>query len=68
MRDRGSEFHGALTTTFTSILSNIFVDRRLGGSGLPADLLIRSAVPRIIISRNNASLHLDLDASLVGSQ
>lgn len=65
IRDRGSDFHGALTTAFTALLADIFVERRLGGSGLPADLVIERAVPRITTSGSNASLHLDLDAILV---
>lgn len=65
IRDRGSEFQGALTTAFASILTDVFVERRLGASGLPADLVIRRAVPRVTATGGNASLHLDLAASLV---
>lgn len=65
IRGRGSDFHGALTSAFAAILSEIFVERRLGASGLPADLVIRSAVPRLTMSATNASLHIDLDATLV---
>lgn len=65
IRGRGSEFHGALTGAFAAILTDIFVERRLGASGLPADLVIQSAVPRVAASDGNASLHLDLAASLV---
>jgi hypothetical protein len=65
LRGRSADFHGALTTAFATILSEIFVERRLGASGLPADLVIRSAVPRVTMSDTNASLHFDLDATLV---
>ena len=65
MRDRGADFHGALTRAFTSLLSDLFVDRRIGASGLPADLVIRRAVPSVTVTATNASLHLDLDAGLV---
>ena len=65
IRGRSAEFHGALTAAFATILSEIFVERRLGASGLPADLVIRSAVPRLTMSSTNASLHFDLDATLV---
>ncbi len=65
IRGRGSEFHGALSTAFAAILTDIFVERRLGASGLPADLVIERAVPRVTASGGNGSLHLDLAASLV---
>jgi len=65
IRGRSADFHGALTSAFARILSEIFVERRLGASGLPADLVIRSAVPRLTMSSTNASLHFDLDATLV---
>lgn len=65
IRGRGSEFHGALSAALAAILTDIFVDRRLGASGLPADLVIKSAVPRVTATGGNASLHLDLAASLV---
>jgi hypothetical protein len=65
IRGRSADFHGALTSAFAGILSEIFVERRLGASGLPAELVIRSAVPRLTKSATNASLHFDLDATLV---
>ena len=46
----------------------LFVQRHLGASGLPAELVITKAVPRITISGTdaaaNASVHLDLDGEL----
>ncbi|HEY1553504.1 MAG TPA: hypothetical protein VGF94_01660, partial [Kofleriaceae bacterium] len=36
LRDRGADFHGALTTQFTRLVETIFTDRQIGG--LPADL------------------------------
>jgi hypothetical protein len=65
LRDRGSQFHGELTRTFTKLLSDIFVDQRVGASGLTADLVIRGVVPSVKITGDNASLHLELDASLI---
>ena len=60
VRGRGAEFHGALTTAFTEILSDIFVDRRLGASGLPAELVITGVTPNI----SGGTLHLELAAKL----
>jgi hypothetical protein len=60
-RDRGGDFHGALTEAFAHLLSDIFLERRVGASGLPADLVIRSAVPTLAA---HGTLHLDLDATL----
>ena len=63
LRDRGGELHGALTTAFAQLLSDIFVGR-LGASGLPADLVIHSATPSVITTMPNATLHLELDGTL----
>jgi hypothetical protein len=60
MRGRGGEFHGALTSAFTQILADIFVDRHLGASGLPAELVITGVTPNI----TGGSLHLELAAKL----
>ncbi len=65
IRGRSADFHGTLTSAFARILSEIFIERRLGASGLPADLVIRAAVPRLTMSTTNSSLHFDLDATLV---
>jgi hypothetical protein len=64
LRDRGADFHGALTKTFTDLLANIFVNRRVGARGLSADLVIHSASPSVKLSGNNGSLHLELDTTL----
>ncbi len=64
MRDRTRDFHGALTQTFATLLSEIFVERRLSDSALPAELVIQRAVPRLTTSGRNGSLHLDLEATL----
>lgn len=61
IRDRGDEFHGALTQAFATLLSDIFVDRTLGAEGLPAEIVISSAVPTLAKS---GTLHLDLAAKL----
>ena len=65
IRGRGAEFHGALTDAFTALLTDIFVDRRLGAPGLPAELAIRSVVPGVA---GNGTLHLQLDGSLVPTE
>lgn len=64
LRDRGSEFHGELTRTFAKVLDDIFVDQRVGASGLTADLVIRSARATMANEGVNGSLHLELDAAL----
>ena len=67
IRDRGADFHGELTRTFATLLSDIFVEQRLSDSALPVALVIKSARPSVITGASNASLHLDLDAELVSS-
>lgn len=67
LRDRGADLHGELTQAFARLLADLFVHRRLGASGLPADLVIRAATPSVMLTPGdprNASLHLDLDAGL----
>ncbi len=64
LRDRGSDFHGELTRTFTKLIADVFVDQRVGASGLSADLVIHAATPSVRIEQNNGSLHLELDAAL----
>jgi hypothetical protein len=61
LRDRGAEFHGALTDAFSQLLAQIFVERRLGAAGLPAELAIRGVTPTLI----GSTLHLELDAAIV---
>jgi len=63
LRGRAGELHGTLTTTFATLLSDIFVGR-LGAVGVPADLEIRSAVPTVHPAARNATLHLELDAAI----
>lgn len=64
IRGRGAEVHGALTIAFVKILSDIFVDRRLGFAGMPGELVIRGALPSVTLAPANATLHLDLDAAV----
>ncbi len=61
VRDRGSEFHGALTEAFSGLLIDIFVDRSLGTEGLPAEIVISRVVPSLA---SGGTLHLDLTAIL----
>ncbi len=61
VRDRGAEFHGALTEAFATLLTDIFVNRAVGAEGLPAEVVIARAVPAITAA---GTLHLDLTASL----
>jgi hypothetical protein len=63
IRGRGREFHGVLTQAFAQLVSDIFVGR-LGARGVPADLVINSAIPSVILTTNNATLHLELDGTL----
>jgi hypothetical protein len=63
IRGRASEFHGALTRTFMTLLSNIFVGR-IGAAGVPADLVIRGVIPSIKTASARATLHLALDAAI----
>jgi hypothetical protein len=62
MRGRGSEFHGALTDAFAALLTDIFIDRHLGTSELPAELVITGVVPSVT---GSGTLHLQLDGKLV---
>ena len=62
LRDRGGEFHGALTTAFAHLLAEIFVDRHLSAPGLPADLAIRGVTPSLVGAP--PVLRLQLDATL----
>jgi hypothetical protein len=67
IRDRGADFHGELTQTFASLLSDIFVEQRLSDSALPVVLVIKRATPSVMATAENASLHVDLDAELVAA-
>jgi hypothetical protein len=62
LRDRGQEFHGALSEAFAGLLADIFVDRRIGAEGLPVDIVIARAVPTLA---SGGSLHLQLEGTLV---
>jgi len=64
MRERGDEFHGELTRIFGELLRDVFVDRELAISGLPASIVIQSAQPSVTTSATNGSLRLDLVAKL----
>ena len=65
LRDRGSEFGGELTRTFATLLDDIFVDQRVGASGLTADIVIRAARTSLVSEPGKGSLHIELDAGLV---
>jgi hypothetical protein len=64
MRERGDEFHGALTAAFAQLLAQVFVDRELSAPGLPGALTIRGALPSL--AGSPPVLHLELDATLRG--
>jgi hypothetical protein len=64
LRDRGAEFQGELTRTFVKLLDDIFVDQRVGATGLSADLVIRGVRASAITDADNGSIHLELDAAL----
>jgi hypothetical protein len=61
LRDRGQEFHGALSEAFAGLLADIFVDRRIGAEGLPVDIVIARAVPTLA---GGGTLHLQLEGKL----
>lgn len=63
VRGPSGEFHGVLTEAFARLISDIFLGR-LGTTGLPADLVIHSAIPSLATTKTNATLHLELDAAL----
>ena len=58
LRDRGPDFHGALTEAFTHLIDQIFVERHL--DGLPADVVIHGARTSLV----SGTLHLALDAAV----
>lgn len=58
MRGRAGEFHGALTDAFAAMLTTLFVDRHVGDSSLPAEVVIDRATPTL----TPAGLHLDFAA------
>lgn len=58
LRDRGPDFHGALTDAFTHLIDQIFVERHL--DGLPADVVIHGARTTLVAG----TLRLDLDAAV----
>jgi len=64
LRDRGADFHGALTTGFAKLLADIFVAQRVGASGVPVDLVIHGVRPTVTLAPPNGTLHLVLDAEL----
>ena len=47
LRGRGGDLDGALTEAFAHLLALVFVDRRLGASGLPAELAIAGVTPQL---------------------
>jgi len=61
LRGRGDDFHGALTSAFTGLLADIFVERTISAEGLPASVVIERAVPSLA---PGGTLHLDLQAKL----
>ncbi|HEX5060432.1 MAG TPA: hypothetical protein VFV99_13785 [Kofleriaceae bacterium] len=65
IRDRGAELHGALTDAFAALLGDIFIDRHLGTTGLPAELVIGAVVPSVT---RGGTLHLQLAGTLVPVQ
>jgi len=65
VRGRGPELQGRLTDAFTNLITEIFMERRIRGSGLPVELVITTAVSRLTVSATNASLHFDLGAMLI---
>lgn len=67
MQGRGDQLQGELTRTFDQLLRELFVDRHLAISGLPAQLVIQSARPTVTTTATNGSLRLELAATLAAS-
>jgi len=67
LRGRAQEFHGALTSTFAQLVSDIFVGR-LAATSLPVEMVVRNATPSIAATLANATLHLELDGALAVRQ
>lgn len=65
IRDKGADFHGELTQTFAGLLQDIFVEQRISDATVPVELVIKRALPNVMTTSDNASLHVDLDAELV---
>ncbi len=65
VRTRGADVQGALTAALAGVLTNLFVDRHLAADGLPAEVVITRATPRLTPGASTASLRLDLDATIV---
>jgi len=63
LRGRTAEFHGALTTSFAQLVSEIFVGR-ISASGVAAELVVHRATPSLASTASNATLHLELDAAV----
>ncbi|HUJ62941.1 MAG TPA: hypothetical protein VLX92_30770 [Kofleriaceae bacterium] len=61
LRDRGADFHGALTDAFAQLLEDIFV-AQLGAADVPAELAIRGATASL--AGAPPVLHLALDAAV----
>lgn len=68
IRDRSDDFHGELSRTFTKLLDDIFVARRISASGLPADLEVEGARVHWVpdTDHGNGSLHIELAAKITG--
>ncbi len=80
MQARVTDFDAALTSTLSSIIGGIFVDRTMGGevagAELPAELTIRAATPSLFIAPqrdatgdaagHGATLRLELAVELKG--
>jgi len=64
LRARAPDVHDALTSTFTSILSSIFVGQRISDPALPAELVVRGVRARAYHTAPNARLRLELDATI----
>ena len=64
LRGRGADFHGALTFAFGALLTDVFVGRHLGDPALPAELVIHGVAPTLALVPGNATLHLELDATV----
>jgi hypothetical protein len=64
LRDRAGDLHGALTEAFARILGELFVGRKVGADGVPAELEIRGVRASAATAGDNAVVRIELDAAV----
>ena len=64
LRARAPDVHDTLTSTFTAMLGDIFVDQRVSDPSLPAELVITGVTARAFPAAPNGRLRLNLAATI----